>query len=117
MRSTTNPLSMIDSYAWQVDGNPATPAFIAKNVSYWSNYPNTGDHIFTLTVKDIFGCKTSVSKTIHIVGPTAGITLPNPAGGCKNVAISFTDNSIPFPSGTAIQAWSCDFGDNTTAST
>jgi len=117
MRSATTPLSLIDSYAWQVDGNPATPAFIAKDVSYWSNYPNTGDHIFTLTVKDIFGCKTSVSKTIHIVGPTAGITLPNPAGGCKNVAISFTDNSIPFPSGTAIQAWSWDFGDNTTAST
>ena len=116
--SSSTPLSQIDSYGWQLDGLPAAPVFSPGNVNYSTKFAATGDHVFTLIVKDKFGCfLPPVSKTIHIVGPTAGITLPTPAGGCKNAPLTFTDKSTPFPATTALAAWSWDFGDGTTGNT
>ena len=115
--SDPNP-SLIASYFWQIDGNPATaPVPPPTAPSYTGNIPTLGPHTLSLTITDVNGCTNTTTKPITITGPIAKFTTP--AGGCKNTPLTFTDATTPYPGPPAnpITTWSWDFGDGSTGNT
>ncbi len=109
---TTPPGSAVNNgYVWTIgssDSGYAGPTLI-------THLRGVGNYPFTLSVVDQNGCRYTTPPTIvTVTAPTAKFTAP--PGGCKNSAISFTDNSTPSAAGTAFTSYIWNFGDSTTQS-
>ncbi len=103
--TSTNTNSLVKTYVWSVNGlNAGT-----NTAKFDTAFANFGSYNITLTVTDINGCISSITKTINIVGPKALFTVQN-NGGCLNSPVVFQDASIP--SG-GIKRWTWNFGDGT----
>lgn len=102
-------LANINLYNWVYgDGGSATTA-TPPPVSY--SYLNSGTYTVSLTVTDINGCQSSVTKPnfIRINGPTAGFSATN-ASGCTGLVTTF--NNLSGTDGVnAITNWQWNFGD------
>jgi len=106
--STSTPAAAIDSFTWTVNAGTRTLA----NPSFTTAIPDTGAHVISLVVRDKGGCTYPVvNNTVQITGPTA--KLAPGIGGCKNSAVTFTDQSAPYRTD-AITSWYLDFGDGKT---
>jgi gliding motility-associated-like protein len=115
LTSTSAPASSIAFYSWQVGSAPYTTS-TAATTTYTTSLPDTGAYILSLIVTDAGGCQyLPVSRTIHIIGPTARFTPA--AGGCANSPIQFTDQSTPYNANYPITSWTLDGGDGTPAAT
>lgn len=106
--STSSNPSLISDYNWQLDGNAPQDGMLA---SFKVNIPDVNPHTVTLTITDTYGCTSTAAHPIAVTGPTAGFTLPSPAGGCLNAPIAFTDASTSYPANVPITSWNWQFGD------
>lgn len=102
--------SLVKTFTWKIGSRPA----VVGQETYQSSIPTNGSYDVTITLEDQHGCITTFTKTgiIKIVGSIPNFTVNN-NGGCKDVQVSFTDQSTP--PGT-ITNWDFDFGDNSSAS-
>ncbi|HEV2481647.1 MAG TPA: PKD domain-containing protein, partial [Puia sp.] len=108
--STSTPLSLISTYSWQVDAQPATAP--SPNAAYLDTFRINGPHSVTLIAYDLNNCPSApVTNQITIAGPTAKFAIPASGGGCDNAPVQFTDQTIPDPASAAIVNWSWNFGD------
>lgn len=100
----------VSSFFWDF-GDGTTSGFAPQNNSLSHNYNQAGIYTPILVVKDVVGCKDTISNQklhFHIYGPTAGFI--NPAGTCINGSIAFTDQSVS--DGThSITKWIWNYGD------
>ncbi|HXH18233.1 MAG TPA: PKD domain-containing protein, partial [Chitinophagales bacterium] len=77
------------------------------------NFPDPGDYVVTLQVRNAIGCVKTVSDTITITArPT--VDFDNPSL-CERKAFQFTDKTIT-NSGDDVVAWRWNFGDQTPVS-
>ncbi|WP_462243972.1 gliding motility-associated C-terminal domain-containing protein [Ferruginibacter sp.] len=100
-----NPAN-ITSYEWTF-GDGAT----ATGVNATHIYTQAGKYTVQLIIADLFGCKDTLIKTLHIQvdGPTADF-VPGVSGSCLLSAVPFTDNSVS--DGThPISTWIWNYGD------
>lgn len=105
--NSSNP-SLITNYNWTTDdGKTHTDSLPSWTISYFS----PGNHTVTLTVTDIYGCSSSVTQPITISGPIGKFIAPDPAGGCVDKLITFTDASTVFESTQPIVSWYWNYGD------
>ncbi len=98
----------ISKYAWSFgDG------FSANNAGPVHVYTQLGVYDVKLTLTDILGCQSVLSKSKYITvqGPTANFSVPV-SGICNNNSITFTDQSVG-DGENAIVSWKWDFGDGT----
>jgi gliding motility-associated-like protein len=110
--STSTPLSLISTYAWQFDGNTTAPS---TSPTYQTNFPVNGPGTIELTVTDIYGCKWPITTPIQVIGALSRFSVPASGGGCINQPTTFMDNSTPAPAATnPILKWTWNFGDNST---
>ncbi|MGC4101992.1 PKD domain-containing protein [Ferruginibacter sp.] len=104
--ATGNTAANVANYEWDFgDGNTG------GSVSTQHVYTQAGKYTVRLIVTDIFGCKDTLIKPLHITvdGPTAGFA-PGVSGSCLLSAIPFNDNSVS--DGThPISTWIWNYGD------
>ncbi|MDG1900667.1 MAG: PKD domain-containing protein, partial [Bacteroidales bacterium] len=105
---STSPNGTIDTWVWDFgDGTTVTiNAPASPDVTHL--YANDGTFDVVLTVTDVEGCESSVTKQVIVVNsPIADFTYDE---SCYNEPVIFTDISTT-NSGTDIQSWYWDFGD------
>ncbi len=103
---TSNPANVV-SYEWTVDG--VVLSGTGRNVAH--RLPNIGAFDVTLTITDINGCVTTLTRPgfMRVTGPEA-LFVPANGGGCLSQTTIFTDQSTPAGN---IRSWLFDFGDGT----
>jgi len=106
LRSTSSNPSLIKSYTWTIDG--VTSPLDSPNIKV--NIPSTETLTATLGILSIYGCTSTATNLIPVIGPTANFSYPASGGACKNGQATFTDISTPYP-GTSIINWTWDWGD------
>lgn len=76
-------------------------------------YSNSGSYTITLITTDIYGCKSTLTKTnyVRITGPVANFNANN-ISGCKGLTTTFNDLSTG-DGVSKIVKWKWDFGDGT----
>lgn len=98
------------SWLWDFGDGSAT----ATQQSPSHTYESAGPHTVTLTVTNADGSdSTSQSVTVTLAPPIAHFTYQNNG----DLSVTFTDASLTQASGTAIDSWSWDFGDESGTST
>jgi gliding motility-associated-like protein len=104
--SSTNA-QYVTKYEWSADGAPWATG--AKDATI--NFATLGQHSIGLRITDVNGCTDEVNKAnvVNVVAPAAKFTTGS-AGGCKNAAVTFNDNSTSSGVST-INKWTFDFGD------
>jgi gliding motility-associated-like protein len=97
----------ISSYTWVVNG--VTLPGNGRSVTH--TIATTGTYDVTLTITDILGCQTSLTRAgyINVNGPAANFTPATP-GACLDKTVTFNDLSTPAG---GIVSWAFDFGDGT----
>ncbi len=102
-------------YVWNFgDGSTWDSDLFDKTGSAYHYYAIAGTYDITLTLTDIYGCTTVVSKpkAVRINGPTAKFSVNRP-NGC--VTDNRTFNDLSKDDGIhPITSWKWDFGDGTT---
>lgn len=75
-------------------------------------YGNEGSYSVALSIKDIYGCMSQVSKTnyVKIANPEADFLLSDSVGTCPPLVVNFTNRSKNY------LTWHWDFGDGNTSS-
>ncbi|MGN6533369.1 MAG: PKD domain-containing protein [Ginsengibacter sp.] len=75
-------------------------------------YNTEGNYTISLSIKDQYGCTSSVSKTnsITIANPASDFQLSDSVGTCPPLVVTFTNTSENY------SKWSWDFGDGNTSS-
>jgi gliding motility-associated-like protein len=102
---SNNPADII-SYQWDFGDGSGTTNAIASHI-----YTQAGKYTVQLIITDIFGCKDTLTKPLHIQvdGPVSSF-FPGITGSCLLSAIPFTDNSTS--DGThPITKWIWNYGD------
>ncbi len=101
----TPDTSVIKHYQWTVGPTSGTGPVFTDTIATPGTYP------ISLTLTDVNGCSYApATSTINITGPTAKFTGPAAGGGCKNAAITFTDQSTAYP-GDPIAGETWSYGD------
>lgn len=98
----------ISRFAWTFgDG------FTSSVASPVKAYAQAGSYTVQLTLTDILGCQSTLTKPMYIKvnGPTANFSVPV-SGICNNNSIAFTDLSTSDGENNIVQ-WKWDFGDGT----
>jgi len=97
----------ISAYLWNFgDGTPASTLAHPSHL-----FPNSGNYKVTLTITQLSGCQSSVTKNVTINNwPVAQFTN---TGNCAANKIEFTDMSFS-SDGEKMVAWAWDFGANNT---
>ncbi|MCX6267850.1 MAG: PKD domain-containing protein, partial [Bacteroidetes bacterium] len=101
--ATSSPIIQWD---WNF-GDNNTLAYTVYRDSVNHLYTNPGQYNVTLTVQDGNGCSHFLTKVVHVLPPPSAMFQFSPA--CASQITYFTDYSNG--SGSAIQAWSWNFGD------
>jgi gliding motility-associated-like protein len=111
----SNPGNIVN-YAW--DFGDSTPIWnsidVGSGPAAYHYYPFSGKYTIRMTITDIYGCSTTVSKPDYIVvnGPTASINSIN-SNGCIGLTTTFNDLSQS-DGRNNIVSWTWNFGDGTT---
>ncbi len=103
-----NNAANLVSYEW-LFGDGGT----SGNANPLHIYTQAGIYTIQLIITDIFGCKDTLIKSLHIKvnGPTANF-VPSVPGSCLLSSITFNDNSVS--DGThPIATWIWNYGDGT----
>lgn len=110
---TSKPINFVNSssgpgliYTWDFgDGSTSS----AKNPVHL--YATEGTYEVSLSLKDQYGCSSSVSKANYVTigDPKADFTVSDTIGTCPPLVANFTNNSENY------SKWSWDFGDGTTS--
>jgi PKD repeat protein len=75
-------------------------------------YENAGEHNVSLTITNLEGCISSISKTVHVLNdPSAAFSFEGE--NCEGSLIQFEDEST---ADNLISLWTWDFGDGTVVS-
>ncbi|WP_205509261.1 PKD domain-containing protein [Longitalea arenae] len=103
---SSNSAQLISQYEWSIDGAP----YVAGPAHYRANIGVLGWHSIGLVITDINGCTDTLVKSnaVNVTAPVTNFTAAS-AGGCKDVTITFNDNSSS-PLSTLVK-WTFDFGD------
>ena len=95
------------SYHWDFgDGNNITVATPTTTHAYTTD----GYYTVSLTVTDINGCDSTITKKVRILKPTADFTFTVDTMYCGNMQVTFNDLSTGF-----VTNWHWDFGDGGSA--
>lgn len=98
------------SYKWNFGDN--SPISTEPNPCY--TYKDTGWYHVKLVVKNLWGCKDSLTKSnyIHVITPSANFIADSTSTSCPPLQVHFTNLSIGIDTTTK---WQWDFGDGATS--
>ncbi|WPV67311.1 PKD domain-containing protein [Chitinophaga sp. LS1] len=101
------------SYLWNFGDGNTYNAPAQGPIGYV--YPTPGDYTASLVLTDVYGClHTSNTIPISVNGANAKFSIDTKQ--CRNVPVSFTDQSTT-KTGNTIVSWTWDYGDGSTPET
>ncbi|MEO9005476.1 MAG: PKD domain-containing protein [Ginsengibacter sp.] len=94
------------NYSWNLDDNVISDK---QNPSHL--YGTEGYYTISLSIKDKYGCSSSVSKSnyIKIANPIADFAMSDSVSTCPPLVVDFTNLSVNY------SKWQWDFGDGNTS--
>ena len=106
-----NTYAMYNSYLWNFgDGTVPVTLFVPVNTQAHF-YTTANNYYLSLIVTDIYNCKDTLFKTLHVGGPVVSFTA-SPTNGCAPLTVSFNDYSSTTGSTITGRYW--NFGDGGT---